>query len=67
MRYLAGGHEGREFLEQPVWIKVLLVIAFLLVSLQHLHDGDEGAENSGDDDPAARHVGSSATVSIRIL
>ncbi len=28
--YLMGIHEGREFLEQPFWIKVLLVIAFLL-------------------------------------
>ncbi len=28
--YLSGIHEGREFLEQPLWIKVLLVIAFLL-------------------------------------
>lgn len=28
--YLAGVHEGREFLEQPLWIKILLVVAFLL-------------------------------------
>lgn len=28
--YLMGIHEGREFLEQPFWVKVLLVIAFLL-------------------------------------
>lgn len=28
--YLLGVHEGREFLEQPLWIKILLVIGFLL-------------------------------------
>lgn len=28
--YLFGIHEGRELLEQPFWIKILMVIAFLL-------------------------------------
>lgn len=28
--YLFGVHEGREFLEQPLWVKILLLIAFLL-------------------------------------
>lgn len=28
--YLSGVHEGREFLEQPLWIKILIVIAFLI-------------------------------------
>lgn len=28
--YLMGIHEGREFLEQPLWVKILLVVAFLL-------------------------------------
>lgn len=28
--YLFGIHEGREFLEQPTWVKILIVISFLL-------------------------------------
>ena len=28
--YLFGYHEGREFLEQPMWVKALLVVAFLI-------------------------------------
>lgn len=28
--YLGGVHEGREFLEQPLWVKILMVIAFLI-------------------------------------
>lgn len=28
--YLFGVHEGREFLEQPFWVKILMVIALLL-------------------------------------
>ena len=28
--YLFRVHEGREFLEQPLWVKVLLVVAFLI-------------------------------------
>ncbi|GJL71586.1 MAG: nitric-oxide reductase large subunit [Nitrosomonas sp.] len=28
--YLFGVHEGREFLEQPLWVKILMVVALLL-------------------------------------
>ena len=65
--YLFGIHDGREFLEQPLWIKIGIVVVALIFLYNITHDGAEGPQDRGHQRSAAGLVGRRGLLPVRLL
>ena len=65
--YLFRIHEGREFLEQPIYVKIALIVGIPDVPLQHQHDGAEGPQDGGHHRAAVGPVGRGDLLPVRLL
>ena len=65
--YLFRIHEGREFLEQPIYVKIALIIGIPDVPLQHQHDRAQGPQDGRHRGAADGPVGRRRLLPVRLL
>ncbi|MDZ7811530.1 MAG: cbb3-type cytochrome c oxidase subunit I [Arhodomonas sp.] len=65
--YQFGIHEGREFLEQPFWVKVLITISFLMFLYNGSHDRAQGPAHSDYHGADAGPVAGGDLLAVRLL
>ena len=62
-----GIHEGREFLEQPLWIKIAIVVVALIFLYNMTMTVLKGPQDRRHQRPAPRAVGHRSLLAVRVL